>query len=258
MRFLRCAWVAFRFEAMGFTRGREQHFTLLQAIPTAILFAYIASVSNRVVAQAYIYFGVLYLIAWGNTIFRVGWGLSGEMWNGTLDLSMVSRAPTSALILGRASAIALLGLVAGVLGTGVVALFNGALPPAEHLGLLLLGLGLGALALLALSMLMAPINLIVDARAGFFNGIIPALFFFSGFIFPPSRLPDGLEYVTKLLPSSWAMRAVVGASQGASTSDVLQDSAIALGITAVIFVLAKVLIDVVEHRIRVTGELGRS
>jgi ABC-type multidrug transport system permease subunit len=258
MRYFRCAWTAFRFECIGFTRGREQHFTLIQAIPTAILFAYIASVSDRVIAQSYIYFGVLYLIAWANTIFRVGWGLSGEMYNGTLDLSMVSRAPTSALVLGRASAIAVLGLAAGAIGVGVVALFNGEPPPAEHAGLLLLGLGLGALALLSLSMLMAPINLIVDARAGFFNGIIPALFFFSGYIFPPARLPDSLEVFARILPSSWAMEAVVGASQGASTSAILEDCAIAVALTAVVFVAAKALIDVVEHRIRVTGELGRS
>jgi ABC-type multidrug transport system permease subunit len=243
---------------MGFTRSREQHFTIVQAIPTAILFAYIASVGNRPFAQAYIYFGAFFLLAWANTIFRVGWMLSGELFSGTLDHTLVSRAPTSALILGRAAAITLLGLLCGVLAIVVVVLFTGRMPPGQDLPLLLVSLAVGGLAVLAISVMMSPLNLIVDARAGFFNGIIPLLFFFSGLIFPASRLPAALEWVPKVMPTSWAMEAIVGAGQGSPRADILMDLGAALALTALFFLLAKAGIDVVEHRVRVSGTLGRS
>ncbi|MPZ50495.1 MAG: hypothetical protein GEU75_14555 [Dehalococcoidia bacterium] len=258
MRYLRCAWTAFQFECMGFTRSREQHFTIVQAVPTAILFAYIASISDRPVAQAYIYFGALFLLAWANTIFRVGWQLSGELYGGTLDLSIVSRAPTFAIVFGRAAAIAILGVAAGVLGIAVVVLFTGRMPPADSVPLLAVSLALGIVALLAMSVVMSPVALLVDARAGFFNGLIPLLFFFSAFIFPASRLPDAIEFIPKLLPTSWAMEAVVGSAQGASTSSVIEDWAGAIGLSVLLFVIAKLGIDVIERRIRVNGTLGRS
>jgi ABC-type multidrug transport system permease subunit len=171
---------------------------------------------------------------------------------------MVSRAPTSALILGRAAAITILGLVCGVLAVVVVVLFTGRLPPGDDLPLVLLSLAVGGVTVLCISVLMSPLNLIADAKAGFFNGIIPLLFFFSGLIFPASRLPGALEWVPKLLPTSWAMEAVVGAGQGAPRGDVLQDLGVAIALTAIFFLFAKVGFDIVERRVRVSGILGRS
>jgi hypothetical protein len=56
LHYLQCAWAAFSFEWLSFTRRREQHFLFLHAVPTAVLIAYIAGLSDRPIAQANIFF----------------------------------------------------------------------------------------------------------------------------------------------------------------------------------------------------------
>jgi ABC-type polysaccharide/polyol phosphate export permease len=258
LRYLRCVSAAFRFQCIDFTRNREAHFTLLQAVPPAVLLAYISTTSLRPLASVYIFYGVLFLLAWNNTVYRVGSSLGSELYGGTLDISLISRAPTSAVILGRALALTCLGLGAGLLGLITVAVFMNDLPPADDGALLAFSLIVGAASLLSLSFLLSPITLLGDFEGGFYAGLLPLLFLFSGVIFPASRLPGALEFIPRLFPTSWAMEAIAGSAQGSSQTEIMQDWLGAMAICTVFFAGALLGISHVEHRIRVTGDLGRS
>jgi ABC-type multidrug transport system permease subunit len=174
-----------------------------------------------------------------------------------LDVTLVARAPTSALILGRAAAFTMLGLAVGLFGVVVVAVFTGEAPPASDLPLLIASLAICGFALFALGVLMSPITALLGGRSGFFAGIMPALFFVSGIAFPVARLPDALEAVAHALPTVWAMEAVVAAAQGDTSSAVVVDLGASLLLSCLTLLIAVAGVMFVEKRVRVTGELGR-
>lgn len=102
----------------------------------------------------------------------------------------------------------------------------------------------------------APLMVLVGGRSGFFNAITPFGVTFSGFLYPITRLPDGLEIVGRFLPTSWAMDAAIRSAEGGDTLRIIGDWGAGLALTGAYLMLIYLMFRKVEERVRVTGILS--
>lgn len=230
---------------------------VIGALGPAVVIGYIAGRSGNLTAISYVFVGASLSMIWNTGIFRTGWSLAQEHSAGTLDLMMTTRTPVALIMLGKALAIILFGSINGVVTFLIVLGISRHVPPVDN-ALLFLVSGLVALtAVIVSSFFFAPFSFLVGVRGGFFNAIMPFGAVVSGFLYPIDVLPGSLEAVARLLPTAWAMQAVVDSLDGtASNLTVVLDLAVALALSALLMAAAFVLFLKAEQRVRLSGSLG--
>jgi ABC-type multidrug transport system permease subunit len=232
-------------------------FPFFNSLGPAITVGYIVGQSGNPTAVSYVFVGASLMALWSTGVFNTGWALSDEHWNGTLDLTMTSRTPVAVVLFGKALAIMASLLVSTAVVFLVVLAFAGEFTPVQEPVALFVS-GLFALAaVIATSFVFAPFSFLHGARGGFFNAIMPAGTVVSGFLYPIGLLPASLEVVARLLPTSWAMEAVVRSVNGGSSfSRIAADWSLALLLIVAFLLLAGSLFKIAEKRVRVVGNLG--
>ena len=231
-------------------------FPFFNSLGPAVNIGYIVGQSGNPTAVSYVFVGASLMALWSTGVFTTGWALCDEHWQGTLDLTMTSRTPVSVVLFGKSLAImaSLLGSTAVVFL--VVLAFAREVTPV-HDPAALFGSGLFALgSVICSGFVFAPFSFLQGARGGFFNAIMPAGTVLSGFLYPIGLLPASLEGVARLMPTSWAMDAVVRSVEGGQTTRVFVDWAVASLLMLAFLLLAAWLFRIAERRVRVTGNLG--
>jgi ABC-type multidrug transport system permease subunit len=232
-------------------------FPFFNSLGPAITVGYIVGQSGNPTAVSYVFVGASLMALWSTGVFTTGWSLSDEHWNGTLDLTMTSRTPVAVVLFGKALAImASLLTSTAIVFLVVYAFSEGSTPVAEPLALFLSGL-VALVAVIATSFVFAPFSFLHGARGGFFNAIMPGGTVLSGFLYPVGLLPPSIEAVARLMPTSWAMEAVVRSVEGGSSAGrIATDWAVAALLVAVFLFLSGWLFRLAESRVRVVGNLG--
>ena len=230
---------------------------MIGALGPAAVIGYIAGRSDSVTAISYVFVGASLSIMWNNGIFRTGWSLAEEQSAGTLDLMMTTRTPVALIMLGKALAIMAFAAVAGIVTFFVVLGISSQVPPVDNAALFLASGIVALIAVVVSSFFFAPFSFLAGVRGGFFNAIMPFGAVVSGFLYPIDLLPGSLEAVARLMPTAWAMQAVVDSLDGsASDLAVMIDLAVALALSAVLLTVSFLLFIKVERRVRLSGSLG--
>jgi ABC-type multidrug transport system permease subunit len=230
---------------------------VLGALGPAAVIGFIAGRSENPTAISYVFVGAALSILWNNGIFRTGWSLAEEHNAGTLDLMMTTRTPVAVIMLGKALAIIAFASLAGLVTFFVVLAISGRVPPVDDAALFLVSGIVALLAVIVSSFFFAPFSFLAGVRGGFFNAIMPFGAVVSGFLYPINVLPASLEAVARLMPTAWAMQAVVHSLDGAaSRGTVLLDLAVALALCVALLSLTFALFLKVERRVRLSGSLG--
>lgn len=228
----------------------------LGALGPAVVIGYIAGLGDNPTALSYVFVGASLSMVWNTGIFRTGWSLAQEHSAGTLDLMMTTRTPLALIMLGKALAIIAFGSLNGVVTFLVVLTISQHVPPVASAFLFLLS-GLVALAtVIVSSFFFAPLSFLAGVRGGFFNAIMPFGVVVSGFLYPVDLLPASLEAVARLLPTAWAMQAVVDSLESGSSGAVAIDLVAALGLSAMLLAATLLLFEKAEQRVRLSGSLG--
>jgi ABC-2 type transport system permease protein len=227
----------------------------INQIPTVALLAWIVGGSVTPSALAYISVGAAMMVIWNNVVFRMGWSLSDELFEGTLDLNMVSRTPMMLVMFGKALALAAFSTLSGAAAFLLVVLVSQRMIDVANAPLFV-SLGIAMFALIMSGFMFAPLMVLVWGRAGFFNAILPFGVAFSGFLYPITRLPGGLEVVARFLPTSWAMDAAIRSVEGGDTWRVIGSCGAGLALTGAYSMLIYLMFKKVEERVRVTGILS--
>jgi ABC-type multidrug transport system permease subunit len=232
-------------------------FPFFNSLGPAITVGYIVGRSGNPTAVSYVFVGASLMALWSTGVFTTGWSLSDEHWNGTLDLTMTSRTPVAVVLFGKALAIMASLLISTFVVFLVVLAFAGRFTPvAEPVALFVSGL-FAVAAVIATSFVFAPFSFLHGARGGFFNAIMPGGTVVSGFLYPVGLLPDSIEAIARLMPTSWAMEAVVRSVDGESSfARIATDWAVASLLIVAFLLLAGWLFRVAEKRVRVVGNLG--
>ena len=234
----------------------EVLFFLVVNIPLAVVLAWIASKGSSSVPIDYLFVGVLLMSIWNRVSIRLGWTITGDILLGTYDYIATARTPLALVVFARALAISVLGILSGLLPVVVIVWISGQFIQVSEPLLLVFGIGIGAFSVLSVSIIFAPLFLLVRGREGFFNVIRPLGVVMGGFFYPVAFLAPGVEFLARILPAAWAMDAVIIAL--APEGDVMRgvrDLAIALAISLAYLSLAYLLLVKVEYRVRVDGNM---
>ena len=234
----------------------EVLFFLVVNIPLAVVLAWVVSKGSSTVPIDYLLVGVLLMSIWNRVSIRLGWTITGDILVGTYDYIATARTPLALVVFTRALAISVLGILSGLLPVLAIVWISGQFIQVHEPLLLAFGVGAGAFSVLSVSIIFAPLFLLVRGREGFFNVIRPIGVVLGGFFYPVAFLAPGIEVVARILPAAWAMDAVIIALE--PEGNALQgawDLAIALAISLAYLFLAYVLLIKVEHRVRVEGNM---
>ncbi len=229
--------------------------TFFNGVPRFAILAWIAAQSDDSTVVATVSVGVVLLVVWTASVFRVGFALRTEAVIGTLDLNLLSRSPLVLITMGKAAAVVL-----SFVPNALVALLVVLVVTREPIAIAMLpafavAMALAAVSLLSVAFIFVPAMFLAGGRPGSFNAITPFGAVLSGFVYPLDVLPGWLEVVARLLPTSWAMESVRWAIFGGhDATDFLGQWAVAAGLTAVWAGLAVWLFGVAQHRLRRTGQ----
>lgn len=233
-------------------------FSFVSTLGTGIITAWILSHAIAGEARDHIYFGTPFLAIWVQGMSRTGLVLQREVWQGTLELMVPSRSSLFVVMASKAIAIATAGFPPALLILLIIYAVTGYVPGIASAGLFAVGCIVALVAVVATSLLFAPLIFIFAQKSAVLNAVWPVGAALGGFLYAPERLPGALEAVSRLLPTSWAIEALVGAARGTeSGSALLLVWVIALFSVVGIVALTARLFVVAEHRVRTTGLLAR-
>ncbi|MYA20932.1 MAG: ABC transporter permease [Chloroflexi bacterium] len=228
----------------------------LGQVPTAVAAAWIARSSVEHGVSLAIAVGATFVVIWNVAVFQTGWSLLGERWAGTLELNLLSRSPLALVMLGKSLAfVAFFGLI-GLLSFTAALLVATEIAGIERPASFALSLTLVVLAVVSLQFIFAPLGFLVGAQGGFFNAIRPLGVVLSGFFYPVALLPDWLEWLARLLPTAWAMEALVWSINGKEDiGRIALNWAPAVALVVLVAIVEVVLFVQAERRARVFGGL---
>jgi ABC-type multidrug transport system permease subunit len=226
-------------------------------VASVAVLAWIAARSQNPLALAYISIGACLMVMWNTAVFRIGWLLDSELWDGVFHINLVSRAPVTIVMLGKSAAFLSFTVVLGAGAFMVILAISQRIPDVANLPALLVSLVFVMISMIAAGFIFSPVAVLMGGRAGFFNAIMPFGVVFSGFLYPISILPMAFKIIARLLPTSWAMDGVIHSIGGqVSMWRIAGDWGIALAISLVYVFLTHALLKVVERKVRRTGVLS--
>jgi ABC-type uncharacterized transport system permease subunit len=230
---------------------------VVSAAGPGIVLGYVAGRGDNPTAVSYVFVGAALSMIWNMGIFRTGWSLANEHSMGTLDLMMTTRTPVALIMLGKALAIIAFVSIGGVVAFLLVLGVSRQMPALDNAVLFLASGCVALFAVIAMCFVFAPFSFIVGIRGGFFNALMPFGSVVSGFLYPIDVLPASLEAIARLLPTAWAMQAVVDSIDGgASGATILLHLGVALALSALLIAAACLLFVKAERRVRLSGNLG--
>jgi ABC-2 type transport system permease protein len=227
------------------------------AIPTVAVIAWVAYRSGNPDVITYLLIGAPLIHVWNGVILRVGWSLSDEISGRTMEFTLVSRTPLMMVMLGKGLAQVVYGIPTGMVALITMLIIVHQVPAVADIPSLLFSLILIVAGLAVFSLFMAPLQVLVGGRAGFFNIFMGLGVMISGFLFPINRLPTWLMVTARVLPTSWAMDGVWKSITGYDSYwSIIGAWGACILASAIILLITYLMFRVVEKRIRITGVLG--
>lgn len=228
---------------------------LVSNVPIAVAFAWVAIQSDRAGVVGYVAIGLFLMTLWNQSQVGVRWSLYAEAGAGTLEFSLISRSPLMMLLLGKALAHELAGARPALAALLVAIVMAPRLPEVQNPLALAGAIGAALVALSAVAFIFTPLSVLAARQLDPILAVRPFIVVFSGFLYPVSFLPGGLASAARVLPTSWAMDAVLLALQGGADDQIAANVVVAVALSALYFVLTSAMFVKVEERLRVTGAL---
>ena len=230
---------------------------VLSSIALAIGVGWIVGRSENPIALSHVFVGAPLMGLWQMGVFRTGWTLESERFQGTLDLMLTTQTPVYVVVFAKTLAIMAFQAITAGLVLLILLAFAGEFVSVDKVPWLFISGLLAIGGVIACSFVFAPFLFLVGGRGGFFNAIMPLGTVLSGFLYPIGLLPVSLEMLARMLPTSWAMEGVVRSTQGGSTEgQIATDWLVAFALICGYLVLAALLFRMAEQRVRVSGSLA--
>jgi ABC-type multidrug transport system permease subunit len=225
------------------------------SVPQVAIYAWIAVQSPDPAVLAYLIVGAPLMAIWHSVFFGISSSLNSELRGRTIEFTMISRTSILVVLFGKALAMMLFGVPAGLVAVVTMFIVARQAPHIASYPYLFGSVAFIFLGLAVTGLVMAPVTALTRGRmSGMYTPLLPIIVTLSGFLFPISSLPLGLEIASRILPSSWAMSSVMQAIKGpesfwAVASGWVYCLALSVFLLAVTFLLFKA----VEKRLRITG-----
>ncbi|MDD5189586.1 MAG: ABC transporter permease [Dehalococcoidales bacterium] len=229
---------------------------LIAAIPNTAIWTWIAVQSGNRDLVTYIMFGSPLVAIWATAAFVLGWALGNEIDNQTYPFILLSRTSMLSVMMGRMLAEMVLAIPYGLLASSVVLVVSRQFPEIANYWTLIPSLILVVLELVVVSLILAPLVVLVQGRGGFFNAIISLGIALGGFVYPISRLPQALQVAARFLPMSWVMDSVWYSIRGGALNKILLSWGMSVLVAGCYLYISYAFMKFVEKRVRINGSIG--
>ena len=215
------------------------------ALAPALIYGWLATKFDSSDIRLHLAYGAGVFAVWTGYLFRVSYLLFLEDILGTLDAIRLSAS--SLYFVGYSKC---WGLLIGSLPRGICAIIvtlimisgeNGLTRPALWISIFLVLASLHAGALI-----LSPLRVYVAVREGALNSLIPATAILSAILFPASRMPDPLYWISAIFPIRWAMETLTAGATGAPYVIPLM---LSLGLIVLYNILAAYLYNRIESKL---------
>jgi ABC-2 type transport system permease protein len=225
------------------------------AVPQVAIYAWIAIQNPDPGILGYLIVGAPFMAIWNSVFFGIAGSLSSEIWNGTIEFTMISRTSMLVALFGKALAMMVFGIPVGIISIVTMLIVARQMPQIASFPLVIVSVIVIFIGLAATGLVMAPVIALARGRtSGMFTPFLPIIVVFSGFLFPINTLPPGLAAASRILPSSWAMDSVMQAVKGPDSAwAVISGWVYCLLLSAFLLTLTYFLFKMVEKRLRIIG-----
>ena len=151
-----------------------------RTIPTVAVLAWIATRADDPTVATYVVIGVGLMTTSDQSLFQMGWVLSSEIFQGTMQHTLIARTPLVLVILGKVLAVTAVAAVSGLISLAVAWWVARDLIEVGSPVLLLVSVLVAVPAIVATGFIWAPLFVLVGTRPGFFNAILPFATVFGG------------------------------------------------------------------------------
>lgn len=187
----------------------------------------------------------------------LGGSIRNEQLTGTLEATLASGVPSSALAAGM-SAYPTISAVFGAVVYGVLAALLGARAPGANWSLALAAIVVGSVAFAGLGLVGAAIVLVIRRAAAAIGWLVAALALGAGEFFPPGLLPGWVQGLARLSPFTWCLELVRKAIlEGASWSQGWDGLAVLAGMAVAFTLLGIGALALGLRHARRRGTLGQ-
>ena len=229
------------------------YLTFLGTLPSVIALAWIARASGSSGLVAHVTLIAFLVVAWNHCVARIGTSLIGEMWDGTLDATLLSRTPLALAIFGKVLGYAALSPILGIIGVIAVLMVTQQTLVITSPLQLLISAGLAIVAIIAAALFSTPIMVVVGLHRGdaYYDVVRNLIMIFSGVVYPIAAMPSILQPVARALPISYAVDGLltsIGSLNG--TANLYETWALTLVLSAFCLGLTYLLFRWAETRVR--------
>ena len=151
-----------------------------RTIPTVAVLAWIATRADDPTVATYVVVGVGLMTTSDQSLFQMGWVLSSEIFQGTMQHTLIARTPLVLVILGKVLAVTAVAAVSGLISLAVAWWVARDLIEVGSPVLLLVSVLFAVPAIVATGFIWAPLFVLVGTRPGFVNAILPFATVFGG------------------------------------------------------------------------------
>jgi ABC-2 type transport system permease protein len=224
-------------------------------LPQVAVFGWMASKNPDRSVFAYLLIGAPLMAVWQSVFFGISTSLNSEIRNGTIEFAMISRTSMLVVLFGKALAMMVFGIPVGLFSASIMLIITRQAPQIASYPYALISVVIIFIGLAVTALVMAPVMALTRGNyAGMYVPLLPLIMTFSGFLFPVANLPQGLEILSRILPSSWAMDSVLQAVKGPDSFwEVASGWIYCLLLSSVLMFLTFWLFKLVEKRLRITG-----
>lgn len=229
------------------------YLTFLGTLPSVIALAWIARASGSPALIAHVTLVAFLVVAWNHCVFRVGWTLRAEIWQGTMDASLTSRTPLILAIFGKVLAYVALSPVLGIIGVMVVLMVTQQAVTVTSPIELLVSAGLAIVAIIAAALFSTPIMVLIGLRRGdaYYDVVRNLIMIFSGVVYPIAAMPSIFQPVARALPMSYAVDGLLTSIGGLNaTANLYETWALTLVFSAFCLRITYLLFRWAETRVR--------
>jgi ABC-2 type transport system permease protein len=225
------------------------------AAPQVAVFAWVAIKNPDSSVYSYLIIGAPLMAVWQSVFFGISTSLNAEIRNRTIELAMISRTSMITVLFGKALAMMVFGIPVALISIGMMLIVTRQLPHIASYGYLLVSVFFIFIGLAVTALVIAPITALTRGRSsGMYVPLLPLIMTFSGFLFPVTSLPRGLEITSRIIPATWGMDSVLQSVRGPESFWAVASGWIFCLLLSLTLMTATVLLfRIVEKRLRITG-----
>lgn len=194
---------------------------------------------------------------WATALFGCGDSIGDDRWQGTLEYMYITPSKLSDVILGRAFAYALIGLILMFEVFLLASVAFGMALGIANLPAFLVALVLTVISFASIGLVFAPLFVLIKQWNAYANALEGFLFAVGGIVYPVTILPSWVQVMSYALSPTWGSEAIRTAARlPLLPAGYFYNLLFVIVATVIYLGISWYLFNLFERRVREKGELG--